>query len=181
MVFQTGNCKCAADRESGELGDYGRGRHTFHLHVEEQYENQVKHDVGEVDGEDNIERNTSILQSDEPADQCVVCERCRGAPDANKEILVSQRGDAGFRSECLHRQCRYWPLQQYQPQSYRKRDDQRLAKSNLQTITVIRTESLRGDTGRSHAQEIESGVEKTENRRTDRDSAEIRRRYQGGR
>ena len=73
--------------EPGVLGEHRRQRHAVDLHAQHEHEQEVQRDVGQVDGEENDQRDTSVLEAEEPADHHEIGERARCAPDTNGKIL----------------------------------------------------------------------------------------------
>ncbi len=60
-LAQIPECEHAANAEPGELGDDRGGRNAFDLHAEQQHEDEIEHDVGQVDDKDDVKRHARIL------------------------------------------------------------------------------------------------------------------------
>ena len=114
------------------------------------------------------------MQADKPAQQRV-SDQCAGcAPDPNRKILERVVLDLGIGAKQLHREIADRPLQQKKSRSDRQCNDDGLPKGHTEPIVVMGAEALRRNSGRPHAQEVDAGIDESEDRATDGDRAEVR-------
>ncbi len=165
--------KRRARGEACELGDDRCRSDAIDFHAEDQHEQEIERDVGQIYDQHDIKRYPCVLQPDKPADKRVIrqCRRC--APDAYREILACEFLYPGLGTEKGHRQLVERRLQQDQCNRNRCGNDQCLPERDPQTVIVIGAETLRGDAGRSHTQEIHAAVQESENRGADCDRTQV--------
>ena len=153
--------------------DHGRERNAVNLHAETENEDQVQYDVGEVDREEYQQGYARVLQTEKPADQDVIDERPRRAPDANGKVLQRELLHVRLGPDEVHREVADRCLQGQQYGRKQQRHDNGLAKRHAQSVVVVGAIALRSDTRRAHAQKVQARVDKAEDRGANRHSPEV--------
>ena len=175
MPAQCADGERGANGEARVFGDHRGECDAVDIHAEYDDEKQVEQDVRDVDRQEDEQRDARVLQAEKPADQRVVGERARRAPDADREVRCGVRLDVGLAAKQRQRDAPDGLLQQQDQQRDGGAHDQRLPQRDAQRVVVVRAKALRGDTRGSHAQEVHAEIEEREDRSADRDGAEIGR------
>ena len=121
-------CEEQGDAESSVLRYHRCKRDTVDLHAENDYEQQIQRNIGQVDREEDQQGYAGVLESEEPADHHEVRQCARRAPYAYVEIFEGVGLEIPVGAKQIHRELADWPLQYHHGRRDQEGDDDGLTE-----------------------------------------------------
>ena len=170
--------QCPADDNQPEcggrdLGDQAGPGDALDAPAEADHEDQVEHDVDAVERDLEQQHGARPLGAEQPAEQGVVDQRRRRAPDADLVVAAREAFDLRARFQDPEGDRGDGRLQDHQKCAQGHRQDQRAQERGAQLVPVVGAEGLGREPGRPHAQEAEAPEQEVEEHRADRHAADV--------
>ncbi len=158
-----------ADRCQGDTRD---------LEIQADHKHQIQRHVSEVGGQHHGQRRAGVLHAQEPTDQGEVGQGGGRAPQADVQVIARERFNVCIRCHDPQRDGRGRHSNQPQENAQTDSHQQGARQHRPQTIGVLASEMLGGDSRRAHAEKIQAHEQQTDDARADGNCAQILRSFQ---
>ena len=153
------------------FGKYGRHRRALHTFARNKDQKDSERDVDGIEEKLQNQREICACQTDQPADQSIVCKGRWRAQNPDAEIISSRGLNLGAAAGQLQDQenRRHMKGEQQRPSYHR--NEKRAIQVGCDLRIITSTDSLGGQPCGSHPQEAEGPEQHREDRRAERDAA----------